>query len=79
LRSVPQFGDIRTFDPELKALNTASELADAAVFDSNIALTPLKNDAYALVIAQTDDVADQVAFRAKGDELIRLAVGFDLK
>jgi hypothetical protein len=78
MKNDPQFADMMAYVNELKSLNTAYELAAADAADGGKTLTRVKNDAYVLVMNQTDEVADQVELLAKGDELVALAAGFDL-
>jgi hypothetical protein len=78
MKSDPRFELLMPYVNELKTRNTAFELATAEASDGGKVLTRIKNDCYTAVMEQLDDVADQVEFLAKGDELVALAAGFEL-
>jgi hypothetical protein len=78
MKADPRFELLMPYVNELKARNTAYELANADAADGGKVLTRIKKDCYTALMNQLDDVADHVEFLAKGDELVVLAAGFEL-
>lgn len=73
-----QFAHLLPFVTELKALNTAYEVASGNAADGGKKLTIIKNECFQALLDQLDEVADQVEMMAKGNTKIALDAGFEL-